>query len=150
MNEQELFEFEEIKRQVEDLKFMLQRKTGGGSADVRANIDSPSTIPSGTLGSGSINNANMFSAGVVDQSAIGANAVGQSEVSDEVVSVTVLAAATTGTATVTSGSIILGYWPVGNQDQFVDDISISGTTLTITLGAAATGNNLFQVRLLKV
>ena len=72
-----------------------------------------------------------------------------SDISYEVVSVTVLANATTGSATVSSGSLIMGYYPAGNQDQFVTDISISGTTLTITLGAAATADNIFKVVLLK-
>jgi len=67
----------------------------------------------------------------------------------EVASVTVLAAATTGTATVTAGNTVVGYYPAGNQDQFVDNVAISGTTLTVTLGAAATANNLFKVVMLK-
>ena len=67
----------------------------------------------------------------------------------EVASVTVLAAATTGTATVTAGNTVVGYYPAGNQDQFVDNVAISGTTLTVTLAAAATANNLFKVVMLK-
>ena len=68
----------------------------------------------------------------------------------ETVDVTVSSGGTTGTGTVTSGSIILGYYSTSNQDQFVDSIAISGTTLTITLGAAATADNKFTVTLLKV
>lgn len=68
----------------------------------------------------------------------------------ETKSVTVLAAATAGVATVTAGNIILGYYPTSNQDQFVDSVAISGTTLTVTLGAAATANNVFTVVMLKV
>ena len=67
----------------------------------------------------------------------------------EEVAVTVGSGGTTGTGTVTSGSTILGYYPTSNQDQFVDSIAISGTTLTITLGTAATAANKFKVVLLK-
>ena len=81
---------------------------------------------------------------------LAAAAVTQAKLSYEVVSVTVVAAATSGTATVTDGSIILGYYPTGNQDQFVDNIAIASTTLTITLAAAATADNTFNVILLKV
>jgi len=80
---------------------------------------------------------------------IKANAVKQSELDYEEVSVTVAAGATSGTATVTEGAIVLGYYPAGNQDQFVDNISISATTLTLTLAAAATADNIFKVVLLK-
>ena len=87
--------------------------------------------------------------GKIEGSEIDANAVSQSQLNYETADVTVSSGDTTGTATVTTGSIILGYYPTSNQDQFVDSISISGTTLTITLGAAATANNVFKVVLLK-
>ncbi|WP_437770622.1 hypothetical protein [Arthrobacter sp. KNU40] len=66
------------------------------------------------------------------------------------VTVTVNAAATSGTATVRAGAKILGILPAGNQDQFVDNVAISGTTLTVTLSAAATGANQFNVTVLEV
>ena len=75
--------------------------------------------------------------------------VGLVETQTEAIAVTVAAAATSGTGTCTSGSIILGYYPTGNQDQFVDSIAISGTTVTVTLGAAATADNTFAVVCLK-
>ena len=59
--------------------------------------------------------------------------------------VTVTAGQTSGTATVTAGSTLLGCYPAGNQDQFVDNVAISGTTLTVTLAAAATANNTYKV-----
>jgi len=67
----------------------------------------------------------------------------------ETAAVTVLATATTGTATVTSGSTPIGIISTGNQDQLVDNVAVSGTTLTVTLAAAATANNTFKVTLLK-
>ena len=143
-----LFEFEELKRQVEDLRFQLSRKTGSGSADFKGNIVSPSNV-AGTIAAGGISSAGMFAAGVVDPTAIGAHAVGQSELKEEYIAITVLAGQTSGTGTATSGSTIIGWRPTGNQDQFVDNITISGTTVTITLAAAATANNTFEVVLLK-
>ena len=63
--------------------------------------------------------------------------------------VTVNATATTGTVTVVAGSTILGFYPATNQDQFVDNVAISSTALTVTLAAAATANNVFKVTLLE-
>ena len=76
-------------------------------------------------------------------------AVTAPKLSYEVVEVTVTTGQTTGTGTVTAGSIILGYYPISNQDQFVDSIAVSETTLTITLAEAATADNKFKVVLLK-
>ena len=87
--------------------------------------------------------------GAVTTTQLGAAAVTASKLSYEVVEVTVAANQTTGTGTVTAGSIILGYYPISNQDQFVDSIAVSETTLTITLAAAATADNKFKVVLLK-
>jgi len=74
----------------------------------------------------------------------------QSDIGYEVVAVTVVATAASGTGTCTTGSIVLGYYPTGNQDQLVDNIAISGTTVTVTLAAAATADNTFNVVCLKV
>lgn len=63
----------------------------------------------------------------------------------ETKTVTVAASATSGTATVVAGSVILGIYPAGNQDQFVDNVAISTTTLTVTLAAAATADNTYKV-----
>lgn len=59
--------------------------------------------------------------------------------------VTVLAAETTGTVTVPTGSVVLSIVPVSNQDQLIDSVLVSGTTLTVTLAAAATADNVFKV-----
>ncbi|NDZ93339.1 hypothetical protein G3I13_02005 [Streptomyces sp. SID6673] len=63
--------------------------------------------------------------------------------------VTVNSSATSGTATVVAGSVVLGVYPAGNQDQFVDNVAISGTTLTVTLAAAATAANTYKVTLIE-
>ena len=75
--------------------------------------------------------------------------VDELELKEEYIAVTVLAGQTLGTGTATSDSTIIGWRPIGNQDQFIDNIAISGTTITITLSAAATANNTFEVILLK-
>lgn len=59
--------------------------------------------------------------------------------------VTVAQGASSGTATVVAGSTIIGIYPAGNQDQFVDNVAISGTTLTVTLAANATAINTYKV-----
>lgn len=63
--------------------------------------------------------------------------------------VTVNAGAGTGTATVKAGSILLGILPAGNQDQYVDNVAISSTTLTVTLAANATAANQYNVTYLE-
>ena len=87
--------------------------------------------------------------GAVGNSELANAAVSKAKLSYEVVAITVAAAATSGTGTCTSGSIILGYYPTGNQDQLVDSVAVSATTVTITLAAAATAANTFNVVLLK-
>ena len=76
-------------------------------------------------------------------------AVTASKLSYEVVEVTVAATDSTGTGEVTAGSIILGCYPTSNQDQFIDSVVVSGTTVTVTLAGAATADNVFNVVLLK-
>ncbi|MFI2837551.1 hypothetical protein [Mycolicibacterium sp. PDY-3] len=59
--------------------------------------------------------------------------------------VTVALGQTSGTATVPTGWVPLGILPAGNQDQYVDNVAVSGTTLTVTLAAAATAANQYKV-----
>ncbi len=101
-----------------------------------------------TIGAKKVTTAKIDDAAVT-ATQLGAAAVTAPKLSYEVVEVTVASGATTGTGTVTAGSIILGYYPISNQDQFVDSIAVSETTLTITLAAAATADNKFKVVLLK-
>ena len=117
-----------LKRELEDIRYLLNKKTGGGSADIKGKIVQPSNITA----------------------TITADSVAQAELDTETVAVTVTAGNPSGTGTVTSGSIVLWWRPTGNNDQFVDNIAVSGTTLTITLAANATVDNTFSVILLKV
>lgn len=59
--------------------------------------------------------------------------------------VTVALWQTVGTATVATGSIVVGMYPKTNQDQLIDSVVIASTTLTVTLAAAATADNVFTV-----
>jgi len=63
----------------------------------------------------------------------------------KIVSVTISSGATSGTAT--ANGTILGYYPSA-QDQMVKSIVLSGSTLTVTLAAAATADNTINVVLL--
>ena len=87
--------------------------------------------------------------GAVTSTQLGEAAVTASKLSYEVVEVTVAAGETTGTGEVTAGSIILGCYPTSNQDQFIDSVAVSGTTVTVTLADDATADNKFKVVLLK-
>ena len=137
-NEQLQREIDILKREVATVRYLLSRKTGLGSADVKANLVAPSSVPTAALDNNSVTNAKMAD-----------DAIKQAELDYEQVSVTVLAAASTGTGTVTSGSIIFGWRATSNQDQFIDSIAVSGTTVTVTLAANATADNVFQITLLK-
>ena len=78
---------------------------------------------------------------LVNVSSIAANSVGEDELRYEEIAVNVAVGQTSGTGTCTSGSVIFGFRPAGNVDQLVDNITLSGTTITITLAAAATAQN---------
>jgi hypothetical protein len=83
---------------------------------------------------------------------VGANKIGLAEMNVTNVNVPIVASATSGTATVTSGAInIGGAYAFANVDAEVANItSISGTTLTVTLNAAAAGDSvIFRVSILE-
>jgi hypothetical protein len=64
------------------------------------------------------------------------------------IEVTIATGQTANTATVARGVTVVGMYPSSNQDQFVDSVAVSGTTLTVTLAAAATADNKFKITLL--
>ena len=128
-----------MEREITRLTVLLQRKTGSGSADMKGNLTNPSNVGSAAIANNTITNAMMTN-----------DAIKQAEWDYETATVTVSAGNPTGTDSVTASSIIVGWYPTGNMDQFVDNISISGTTLTVTLAAQATADNTFTVVLLKV
>lgn len=65
------------------------------------------------------------------------------------VAVTVSAAAASGSSSADAeleGGTIIGIVPVGNQDQFIDNVTIAANgAVTVTLAANATANNDFEV-----
>jgi len=67
----------------------------------------------------------------------------------KLVAVTVSAAAASGVSAADPdlvGGSIMGIVPSGNQDQFVDNVTVSATgVVTVTLAANATANNTFNV-----
>ncbi|MHB9019364.1 MAG: hypothetical protein ACYC3G_00600 [Minisyncoccota bacterium] len=69
------------------------------------------------------------------------------------VAITVAAAATSGASAANAeliGGTILAILPTGNQDQLVDNVVLGATgVITVTLAAAATANNTFNVMVLK-
>ncbi|MBW2672972.1 MAG: hypothetical protein JRD89_06075 [Deltaproteobacteria bacterium] len=75
------------------------------------------------------------------------------KVAVKAVAVTVPAGATSGSSAADSelaGGGIVGYYPTGNQDQFVDSVVLNPDgSVTITLAAAATADNTFNVVVLK-
>lgn len=67
----------------------------------------------------------------------------------KLVAITVTAASASGVSAADPdlvGGTIVGIVPTGNQDQFVDDVTVSATgVVTVTLAANATANNTFNV-----
>jgi len=140
-----------LKNEIQELRYILSRKTGLGSADIKGRIVAPSNVGGSiSIGTGDINSAGMFAAGVIDQTAIGANAVGQSELKDETADITITGTNTSGTASVSSGSIPIGYFltafttPAASYVQLV----VSGTTLTATLSVAPGAGNSISIRII--
>ena len=91
--------------------------------------------------------------GAVTTAKIADGAVTKAKLGYKVVSVTVAAGATSGSSAADSelvGGEIIGYYPAGNQDQFVTNITLNDDgSVTVTLGAAASADNVFNVIVLK-
>lgn len=137
MTEEEKIQFNQMKEEIADLRYILSRKTGLGPSDIRGVIKQPSTL------------AATIAANSVNKSSLNNDAVGVNELDYELVTVTISAGQPSGTGTCTSGSIIAGWYPTTNLDQIIDDISISGTTLTVTLAGNATATTTIKAFLIK-
>jgi hypothetical protein len=113
------------------------------SGDVHIDNAGVTTIQADAVGAAEI------AADAVGASEIVANAVGASELNYTVVAVTVNAGVAAGSSAADPnlvGGEILGFYPTGNQDQFVDSVVLNGDgSVTITLAANATANNTFNV-----
>ena len=100
---------------------------------------------------------NVTTARIVDLAVttakLAAGAATKAKIGYKAVAVTVAAAATSGSSAADTdlvGGAIVGYHPTGNQDQFVDNVVLNADgSVTITLAAAATANNTFNVIVLK-
>lgn len=138
----------EEREDIEEAEQELKPKRVDGRTLGRKSVEDDKVRGISSIADNSITAA-MLQSNAVTNPKIADDAVKQSELDYETANVTVSAGSSSGTATVTSGSIVIGWRPTGNQDQFIDNISVSGTTLTITLGANATADNTFQVTLLK-
>ena len=53
-------QFQTLKNELEDLRYILHKKIGGGSADIKGNVVSPSTV-STTIGAGAVVLASLAS-----------------------------------------------------------------------------------------
>ena len=75
--------------------------------------------------------------------------IGKARIKYKVVAVTVAAAATSGASAADAelvGGQIIGFYQTGNQDQHIDSIVLGATgAVTVTLAAAATAANTFNV-----
>lgn len=91
--------------------------------------------------------------GAVTTQKLAAGAVTKAKIGYKVVAVTVAAAATSGSSAADPelvGGEIIGIYPTGNQDQFVDNVVLNADgSVTVTLAAAATAANTFNVIVLK-
>jgi len=91
--------------------------------------------------------------GGVDGASIKDAAVTKADIGYKVVAVTVAAAATSGSSAADTelvGGEIVGIYPTGNQDQLVDNVVVGADgSVTVTLAAAATADNTFNVVVLK-
>lgn len=127
-----------LEREVSTLRQLIHKKLGAGSADIKGKIVNPSDVSGVSIANNEITQAMLRD-----------DIVGEAELKYELVTVTITAGNPSGTGTATSGSIIIGWRPAGNVDQIVDNIAISGTTVTVTLAANATAQNDFVVILIK-
>ena len=91
--------------------------------------------------------------GAVTNSKLSAGAATKAKIGYKAVAITVAAAAINGSSAADAdlvGGAIIGYHPTGNQDQLVDNVVLNADgSVTITLAAAATAANTFNVIVLK-
>ena len=91
--------------------------------------------------------------GTIPQAKLDSTGITKAKLGLKAVSVTVAASATSGSSSADSdlvGGEILGIYSTGNQDQFVDNVALNADgSVTVTLGAAATADNTFNVVVLK-
>lgn len=149
MNEELQIQINLLKGELADLKYLISRKTGLGSANIKGNIVSPSSVAGTiTVQSDSITAA-MLQSNSVTKVKMENDSVGNAELDIEEITVNISAGQTSGTGTATNGSVIIGWRPSSNCDQIVKNVSISSTTVTVNLLLSATATTTIIVILLK-
>jgi hypothetical protein len=113
------------------------------TADIADGAVNSAKIADGTVVAADIGDGSVSTAKVAD------GAVTKAKLGYKVVAVTVAAAATSGSSAADTelvGGEILGYYSTGNQDQLVDSVVLNADgSVTVTLAAAATADNTFNV-----
>jgi hypothetical protein len=111
--------------------------------DIAAGAVDSSEIATDAVGSAEI------AAGAVDTSELANDAVTKAKLGYTVVAIIVNAGGFAGQSAADPaliGGQILGYYPTGNQDQFVDSVALDGTgVVTVNLATNAVNNNTFNV-----
>lgn len=100
-----------------------------------------------------IDGSKHIKSGSVPTAALADSAVTKAKLAYKAVSITVSSGQSSGSssadATLVGGQII-GIYPTGNQDQYVDSVTLNADgSVTVTLAANATSNNTFNVIVLK-
>ncbi len=122
MNEELQLQINNLENEIADLRYILQRKSGSGSADIKGRIVAISTVPSSVIADDSIK---------------------QAKLDTEIVTLAFASGDTSKTATVTTSSIVIGFYAstvTGNPASASLQLAVSGTTLTGTLSAAPSGS----------
>ena len=126
-------------------------------AEVAANAVGTEELQDSAVTTAKIADSNVTTAkladGAVTTAKLADGAVTKAKLGYKVVAVTVAAGATSGSSAADSeleGGEIVGIYPTGNQDQFVDNVVLNADgSVTVTLAAAATDDNTFNVVVLK-
>src|SRR3990167_10387827 len=105
----------QLEMEVQDLRYILSRKTGLGSADIKGG-----SVGSSAVAANSITNTKMAD-----------DAIKQAELDYEQVNVTVSAGNSSGTAGVTSGSIIIGWRAIIIQAQVIAAVAERNSSFII-------------------
>jgi hypothetical protein len=110
------------------------------------------TVSTGNIIDGAVTDGKIGSDAVTNEKIIN-QAINQDKLSYTVIPVTVAPMGTSGESiadpTIENG-VIIGCYPIGNQDQFVTNVEITEDfKAKVTLGSAATTPNIFNVVILK-
>lgn len=119
-----------------------------GSKTVGESEIGDGAVTAAKLASNAVETVKIKNANVTEEK-MAANSINKTAIKVKAVDVTI----STGNATGSSAAdpdlvngLIIGHYPTGNQDQFVDSVVLNGDgSITITLAANATADNTFKV-----